>query len=685
MSARAESSPARAAAARGAARARRAFVSLWLLLLLLKIGLADTVALFGDEAFYWQESRALAFGYSDVPPLTPWLIRLGTALGGGSELAVRWPFLALGAWLPWLVVAWARRVLAELGGSADATSGIGGAARRGELAALRADRLEADAWWAGTLALCIPIAGLLGVFALPDVPLTVAVLLAALALERALAMRTARAPSRAAARAEWLAWLGFGAALALAWLAHYRAVMLYVAGAAFLLGTASGRATLRRPGFWLAQAVGAIGVAVPFLARRALDALAFQFVERHPWAFHADAVTEPVVQALVTTPILFLLCIAAAVVAARLRTPRATLLASLSLGLIAGYLVLGFFADAERVKFHWPMPGYLLALPFVPLLLRALWRIELDRAAPARVVARAVGRVLALFAPLTGITLVLAMAVLLVLGGQGTASLPRGFWLVDNTGGWHEVTAWARGKLSGSLRDVLIADNFMLAAELDFALGGREPIYVLEHPANVKHGRAAQLAAWRRDERALAAASWRRGLLLVEEASRRPVDRLAAYRALCERFGEVKLIDELRLRGGRAPFLAFEVTPRAAPGPCEVPAFAYVDTPAGDARIAGARLTVTGWAMREHVGVARVEVLIDGERYATADYGLPRPEVLEYWPQSEDPQHPEVGFSAVVPLRGLAAGPHRLALRVVDRRGRARVLAEQRFRYLPEA
>ena len=49
---------------------------------LAKLWVAATLAPFGDEAFYWQESRHPAWGYSDLPPLTAWLIRLGEALAG---------------------------------------------------------------------------------------------------------------------------------------------------------------------------------------------------------------------------------------------------------------------------------------------------------------------------------------------------------------------------------------------------------------------------------------------------------------------------------------------------------------------------------------------------------------------------------------------------------------------------
>ena len=39
--------------------------------------------------------------------------------------------------------------------------------------------------------------------------------------------------------------------------------------------------------------------------------------------------------------------------------------ALLGTGVVAGFFALGFFADTERVSFHWPLPGYLALLPLV--------------------------------------------------------------------------------------------------------------------------------------------------------------------------------------------------------------------------------------------------------------------------------------------------------------------------------
>ena len=180
---------AAASVAAALARWRAAFVTVFVSVLLLKLLIACTLPPFVDEAFYWQESRHLAWGYSDLPPLTAWLIHLGESVAGHGLFGMRWPFLLLGSALPWLLVAFAWHAF-------DARM----------------------AWQAGLLCVLLPLAGSLGVLALPDVPLTVAILLALYALMRA--MDEDRL---------WQ-WLLLGVALALCWMTHYRAAMPMLVG-----------------------------------------------------------------------------------------------------------------------------------------------------------------------------------------------------------------------------------------------------------------------------------------------------------------------------------------------------------------------------------------------------------------------------------------------------------------------
>jgi hypothetical protein len=99
---------------------------------------------------------------------------------------------------------------------------------------------------------------------------------------------------------------------------------------------------------------------------------------------------------------------------------------------------------------------------------------------------------------------------------------------------------------------VVVADNFMLAAEIDFQLGGSVPVYVLDSPLNVKHGRAPQLAWWELDETALGR---RHGgelmLLAVDEKALRVHERADWLRALCGRINQPAPLTRLDLFDGR--------------------------------------------------------------------------------------------------------------------------------------
>ncbi len=469
----------------------------------MKIVLAAQLAPFGDEAWYWQESRHLAWGYSDLPPLTAWLVAAGQALFGHGTLAMRAPFLALGALLPLLIVRIAGRV-----------SGPG------------------DGWRAGLLALGLPLLGTLGIFALPDVPLTFASALALDAVERAARTRRMRD------------WTVLGAALAFAWLAHYRAAMLLAAGLAFLALMPRGRALWRDSGLWLALAIMGLGIvpSLVFNATHAWAALDFQFVQRNPWHFHADALVQPLEQALVCTPLFYGLLLWALWRTWKRRDDQAPwdLLLCCAAVPILVYFVLGLFADDTRFRAHWPLPGYLPLLLLLPGLQR-----EFRIARGLRVSAFAL----------------LALGSALALGYLGMAAIPGGADALAKMKafpqqfvGWREAANETKALISQPrfANAALVADNFMLAAELDFALHGARPVYTLDHPINAKHGRAPQLAIWRRDEAGLRALGAGHPLLLVvEPGARRERERAAWLDTLCSRVGDLVPVARLDSYAGR--------------------------------------------------------------------------------------------------------------------------------------
>jgi 4-amino-4-deoxy-L-arabinose transferase-like glycosyltransferase len=609
-------------------RALHAFLVLWALVLIAKLVLAARLPLFVDEAFYWQEGRHLAWAYSDLPGLTAWLTRLGTELFGHGTLGLRVPFLLVAAAIPWLVASVTAR---EFGRHAG--------------------------WTAATFALLLPLSGTLGLLAVPDAAMVLAALLCVDAVARLLRTVTAGASVELA--------LG----LAIGALSHYRFIAVIGVGFLVLLYLAEGRRLLRDPRVLIALALGAVAWA-PLIAwnlENAEAGLRFQLVDRHPWSFHADGAWFVAIQLLLVTPLL--LC-ALAVGAWRHRASPAAprrLFALTGAWIVLGVFVLGFFADTERVSFHWPLPGFVLLLPLLPGVLAA-WTAPWRRATYA----------------------LAAVGLLAMLGYYAAVSVPAlrertaaEKWYPGNFAGWERLARAvrdARADMPGNTW--IVADNFKIGAELGFAL--QDPtIQVLDHPLNRKHGRAPQLELWglHSDGRA----DWgETPVLLVVGASEVPYrELLARYHWLCARVGPLPAPRVVNVDHGRQRFLLFALpaAPAAAGAPCTAPAMAWFDAPVSGAAVRGT-LPVAGWAFKDGVGLSRVEVLVDGRPAAEARYGLPSPGTAAYWKISTDPNHPDVGFSANLDTSGLAPGRHWLGLRLHGRDGSVEDWSEQPFEVL---
>ena len=319
--------------------ARNWFIGLWVVLLIAKVVLAAHLPLFVDEAFYWQEGQHLAWAYSDLPGLTAWLTRLGVAVGGDSTLALRAPFLLVAACLPWLVA----RITAR-----EFDPGQG--------------------WTAGIYAMLLPLVGTLGVLAVPDAAMTLATLLCMDAGTRLLRGVTAGAAVELA--------LG----LAIGGLSHYRFLAVIGVGFIALLLIPQGRRALGDPRVLIAMAFGAAAW-TPLVAWNLGNAeagLRFQLIDRHPWAFHGDGIWFVATQAVLVTPLLFVALALAAWRHLRDGNRVARYFAWLGALIVSGFFALGFFADTERISYHWPLPGYVALLPLLPSLL-ARWPRRLSR------------------------------------------------------------------------------------------------------------------------------------------------------------------------------------------------------------------------------------------------------------------------------------------------------------------
>ena len=602
---------------------RQWFLALWSVLLVAKLLLAARLPLFVDEAFYWQEAMHPAWAYSDLPALTAWLARLGVTVGGHHPLALRMPFLLLAATLPWLVARIAAREYGETAG-----------------------------WQAGSFAMLLPLAGSLGLLAVPDVPMVLATLLCMDAGSRLLRGVTAAAA------------LELALGLAIGGLCHYRFIAVIAVGAAALLLLPEGRKVLRDPRVIVALCFGIVAW-TPLLGWNIGNAdagLRFQLIDRHPWSFHAAGLWFLPEQALLVTPLLFAALALAAWRHLRGESAIARYFAWLGVLMVGGFFVLGFFADTERVSFHWPMPGYFALLPLLPAVLRG-WPAWLRRATTALAA--------------TGLLLMLAYyaAVSVPALRAHAADTPA---YPANFAGWAPLAEAVRDLRASMPADTrILADNFKIGAELGFALEDPD-IAVLPHPLNSKHGRAPQLDLWglRAADRASLGPH---PLLLVVGASE--VDQrmlLDRYHLLCRMLGPLPPPRTVSIDHGRQRFLLFPLPASPARGPCTTPAVARIDMPARGARV-GPAFAVFGWAFKDGVGIARIEVLVDGQPVAEANYGREQPEAAGSWANSTDPAQPHVGFDARVVLPPGSEGLHWLGLRLHGKDGSVESWPEQRL------
>jgi 4-amino-4-deoxy-L-arabinose transferase-like glycosyltransferase len=580
-------------------------------LLAAKLLLAAWVPPFGDEVFYWQEGRHLAVGYSDLPLLTAWLARAGTTVFGDHVFGLRFGFVMCGYATVLLLLHWAR------------------------------DRaVEVVRVWPWVPAL--PLLALSGQLATPDAPLTLAFVLAAFALDRAID------------DGRWRHWLWFGAALALAWLTHWRAAMLYPVGLLLLAISPRARRAAKGRHFWVAQVVGLCGL-VPtlwFNLQHDWIGLRFQAVERHAWAFSPVSLLQPLEQAITVGVLMYPLLLWAMWVAWRRRREAGfDVIAAMSLAIAGGYFLAGLFADAERTRFHWPLPAYLPLLLVLPSLVQS---------AGVRVYARS--------ARLAGGLTALAVAAVLVGFRFPNADWPPGgeSRLGEPFIGWREAAKATQSLRAAMPADtVLVADNFLFAAQLDFALRGTRPVYVLDHPRNAKHGRQVQLSLWRRDEAALRALAPEQVLLAVEENALYGADTLPFYRRLCRDYDSVRLRDTATLFGEGRRFVWLELR-RDGVDACRLPPLGRLNSPTPGLRVApGEGFVLAGFVLREPHGIDAFEVRVDGhpDPLLGKAYGEPAPYVRDVWPDLIEANWPRIGFYREGVGRDWNTGRHTIDIR----------------------
>jgi hypothetical protein len=215
---------------------------------------------------------------------------------------------------------------------------------------------------------------------------------------------------------------------------------------------------------------------------------------------------------------------------------RAQLLGAFAIVPLGLFLVASPFETTELARHHWPIPGYIPLLVFVPFVLRRFVR---------RGHRHALRRAVALAAPGLGILLVLLFGLEIMTGLFNTA-YRRPF------SGWPEVTR-AVEKQIGSRDLIVVADNYKLGGNIEFESKGRITPYVLKHPKNVEHGRAPQFETWDLGEDALHECVGRDALVVIQTKELRSEDREAWRQGVAARFVGFESVGKVAVYvGGRS-------------------------------------------------------------------------------------------------------------------------------------
>ncbi len=604
------------------------FLGAFVLMALFSLRVAWSLPLFGDEAFYWLESRYLDWSYTDLPGWTAWQASLAENLGGHSYFGLRWLSWLAGLSVPWLGfwLAW------QLHGLCCRESTEASPGQRRNTAALGA-----------LLVMAVPLLQVIGVLMLPDVWLLVFTLLLSNLLIQAIASDQAR----------W--WLAFALILALAVNTHVRLwIWLFFAVIALLLAWPQWALWKKLLTWAVPAAVIGLLPVLFFNAQHDWALFAFQFSRRHPWHFQPENAALIAAQVLLVSPLLIWLW-GVGLMQTVAQTSKQSILSpacARPLRWIAWtallhwlfYAITGLFADGERTTVHWLLASYLPVLAALPVWCCLRRQAPNKKTAAGGFCARPLLGWLA-----SGSGLLLGAGVLLYLGSRPVADSPNTSRVLDNSSGWPEIARRVEATAAQQHLQNLVADYFMTAAEVGFELK-RDDILVLPHPKNIKHGRQQQLQIM---GLLLPAGSPppQTALLVVEDSTLKLQEKGRYYLGLCANGGGLHWLETAVVAAGNKKFQLFRWQPQGTA--CHLPAFFYAEH-----RRDGNGLHISGWAVHHHQTnqpVRRqlwVHFLNPAGQWQVREIdtaALPNAGVARLFPGIHDPQLPNVGFAAELP------------------------------------
>jgi 4-amino-4-deoxy-L-arabinose transferase-like glycosyltransferase len=605
---------------------------------LLKLFFAAVLDLYSDEAFYWQASAYPAIAYSDLPFMTSFLVGIGSTLDDGNPFAARLLFILLGSTLPFLIY-WLSLPITN-----------------------KQQALESAA-----ICLCLPLAGFLGLLAVPDVPLLFFGVLSIGFFERALRTNNSKY------------WIATGFFVALGLCTHYRFFLYPAAALIFLITYPAARVQWKNPMLWITMAIACLGL-IPILwfnLSNELSSASFYFVDRHPWEFQASGLLHVFKQAGLSSPPLYCLFIFTLYLLykeARSGNSSAALLLSFSLTNLLVYMLLAPWTDATSTSIHWPLSAYMPLLVFAPVALRKTYHwvaVHWNEAIAYRVTASI---------PVIGF-----LGTLIAFLGIGSQAFQLPLQAVVGPGvlsnkmaGWKFFAAHTAEILESdfsSATPIVVTDNYYTAAQLEFA-GISTETYTLDRDKAVRDGRITQYELWGRDEKGLAEISGRPVLYINEDSTLTIPDKHDLLGVMCHYIENLSHLGELSLFNRDKVFSFYKADNLVSANsnesyrasPCPFPAQAWIDYPEADDTLSGI-VNISGWAFNEDIGIDKVDLVINDSTVASAQYGISREDVVTAMSVATDPNAPALGFSITLDSSQLQNGSVELAIDLTNKQG----------------
>ena len=613
------------------------FLISFTLLLLLKIMLASILDLYSDEIFYWQASTIPAIAYSDLPFITAFLVGIGASLDSHNPLTVRAVFILIGSSIPFLVY-WLALPITN----------------------------KKDALQSAFLTLCVPLLGFLGLLAVPDAPLIFFGILSVGFFERAIRTNMTKF------------WIAAGVFVALGLSTHYRFLVYPASAILFLIVFRPARKQWKNPRLWLCITTASVGL-MPILwfnFSYSFESAAFYFVDRHPWEFDSAGLLHIFEQALVSSPpmyLLFLTTIYLMIGKVRTHSLPAALLLSFSVTNLIIYAVLAPWSDSNSTTLHWPLSGYVPLLVFLPESLRLIynWFSNARQKRAARL----------LVALIPAIGLCGTFGILLGIGSQAFQTpLQKIFGeeiLSTKMAGWKQFTEHTKQLIiDKNLNNfpTIVTDNYYTAAQLEYA-GVEGNIYTLDKSKALQDGRLRQYQIWDKHQNGLIQHVQKPALFITEDSVLSIPEKHKVIEEMCLYSDELVFVSELALFGRAKTFSYYSTTNLLDPekkitnsAPCPVPPRAWIDTPQADAILSG-KVTIAGWAYNEHMGIESIDILLDGQVVAKANYGLSRSDVAASMNVQTDPNTPNLGFEAEIDTTYIENGNYWLELMLINSQG----------------